>query len=122
MFMVGDRGVAHYLFSDTAAARVTLEAAGVEVGDRRETLVRRLDQGTPGELGMIARRMSEAGVNIEVIYSNHDNQLILVVDDLETGAEVSRSWAAARGRAHRGFFGATPETRRPAPGDPNTAP
>ena len=27
--------------------------------------------------------MAEAGVNIEVLYSDHDHQLILVVDDLE---------------------------------------
>jgi hypothetical protein len=38
--------------------------------------------------------MSAAGVNIEVMYSDHDNQLILVVDDVVAGAEISRSWSA----------------------------
>ncbi len=36
--------------------------------------------------------MAEAGVNIEVIYSDHLNQLILVVDDFEKGRAVSEMW------------------------------
>jgi hypothetical protein len=36
--------------------------------------------------------MAEAGVNIEVIYSDHQNQVILVVDDLEKGRAVSEAW------------------------------
>jgi len=36
--------------------------------------------------------MAEAGVNIEVIYSDHQNQLILVVDDFEKGQAVSEMW------------------------------
>jgi hypothetical protein len=36
--------------------------------------------------------MAEAGVNIEVLYSDHNHQLILVVDDLERGRAVSEEW------------------------------
>jgi len=36
--------------------------------------------------------MAEAGVNIETLYSDHDHQLILVVDDLEKGRAVSEAW------------------------------
>jgi hypothetical protein len=36
--------------------------------------------------------MADAGVNIEVIYSDHQNQLILVVDDPEKGRAVSEAW------------------------------
>lgn len=36
--------------------------------------------------------MADAGVNIEVQYSDHDNQLILVVDDIEKGRAVSEAW------------------------------
>jgi len=32
------------------------------------------------------------GVNIEVMYSDHYNQFILVVDDLEKGKAVSEQW------------------------------
>lgn len=37
--------------------------------------------------------LADAGVNIEVLYSGHDNQLILVVDDLKRGRAVSQRWA-----------------------------
>ncbi len=58
----------------------------------REVLVQKLNQDQPGQLGQISRLMAEAGVNIEVIYSDHQNQLILVVDDFEKGRAVSEMW------------------------------
>ena len=91
-FVVDGRGVAHFLFEDGAAARNALEAAGITVLEEREVLVQRLNQAQPGQLGKITRRMAEAGVNIEVLYSDHDHQLILVVDDVEKGRAVSASW------------------------------
>ena len=93
-FVVGGHGVAHFLFRDGAAARKALEAAGITVLAEREVLVQRLNQAQPGQLGKITRRMAEAGVNIEVLYSDHDHQLILVVDDFEKGREVSEKWAS----------------------------
>ncbi len=36
--------------------------------------------------------MAAAGVNIEVLYSDHDNQLIVVVDDVAAGQKVSQRW------------------------------
>jgi hypothetical protein len=90
----GRTGIAHFLFADGAAARNALEAAGIEVVADREVLVQRLDQARPGQLGSITRAMAEAGVNIEVLYSDHDHQLILVVDDLERGQQVSAAWMA----------------------------
>jgi hypothetical protein len=58
----------------------------------REVLVSRLKQGIPGQLGKLARRMAEAGVKIEVQYSDHNHQLILVVDNLARGRAVSEEW------------------------------
>lgn len=92
--VVNGQGVAHFLFKDGIAARNALEAAGITVLAEREVLVQRLNQSQPGQLGKITRRMAEAGVNIEVLYSDHDNHLILVVDDLEKGRAVSASWAS----------------------------
>jgi hypothetical protein len=86
-------GVAHFLFKDGAAAREALEAARIKVVAEREVVVQRLKQGVPGQLGKLTRRMADAGVNIEVLYSDHDHQLILVVDDLERGREVASRWA-----------------------------
>ena len=71
------------------AARSALEAAGITVLAVREVLVQRLRQDEPGQLGKISRRMAEAGVNIEVLYSDHANQLIMVVDNIEAGRRVS---------------------------------
>ncbi len=84
----------HFLFEDGEAARAALENIGIEVLDVREVLVQKLRQDIPGQLGMIARRMSDAGVNIEVVYSDHSNQLCLVVDDFEKGKAVSDAWQA----------------------------
>jgi hypothetical protein len=41
--------------------------------------------------------MADAGVNIEVLYSDHANQLILVVDDIEKGRAVAKAWASDAG-------------------------
>lgn len=95
-FAIDGSGLAHFLVSDATAARQALAAAGIEVLADREVLAQRLDQGTPGQLGKICRRMAEAGVNIEVLYSDHDNRLILVVDDLERGKRVSEAWTKER--------------------------
>ena len=92
-WVVGGVGVAHFLFEDGAAARRALEAAGIQVIEEREVLVQRLKQDVPGQLGLLTRRMAEAGVNIEVLYSDHEHQLILVVDDLARGKAVSEAWA-----------------------------
>ena len=91
-FVVDGRGIAHFLFEDGAAARKALEKKGIEVLEDRPVLIQRLKQDVPGQLGKIAGRMAEAGVNIEVMYSDHQNQLILVVDDFEKGRAVSEAW------------------------------
>jgi hypothetical protein len=95
-WVVAGAGIAHFLFEDGAAARKALEAAGIRVLEEREVLVQRLKQDVPGQLGLLTRRMAEAGVNIEVLYSDHDHQLILVVDDVARGREVSEAWASER--------------------------
>ena len=94
-FVVNGNGVAHFLFLDGVAARRALEAAGIHVVAEREVLVQRLNQAEPGQLGKISRLMAEAGVNIEVLYSDHNHQLILVVNDLEKGRAVSAAWTRA---------------------------
>ena len=84
----------HFLFDDGGEAQRALENAGIEVLSVRQVIVLKLIQDVPGQLGKIARRMSDAGVNIEVVYSDHANQLCMVVDDLETGKAVAEAWQA----------------------------
>lgn len=91
-WVVDGRGVAHFLFEDGAAARRALEAANIRVIAEREVVTLRLKQAVPGQLGQLTRRMAEAGVNIEVLYSDHDHQLILVVDDVVRARAVAEEW------------------------------
>lgn len=93
-WVVDGVGQMHFLFEDDEAARRALQDIGIEVANVREVLVQKLRQDVPGQLGKIARRMADAGVNIEVIYSDHANQLCLVVDDFEKGKAVSDAWQA----------------------------
>lgn len=95
-WVVGRDGVAHFLFDDGAAAQVALEAAGIRVVAVREVVIQRLRQDVPGQLGSLTRHMADAGVNIEVLYSDHANQLVLVVDDPTQGREVAAAWSASR--------------------------
>jgi hypothetical protein len=92
VFVANGVGVAHFLFTDGRAAREALENAGIRVIEENEVVTLRLRQDEPGQLGKVARRMAEAGVNIRVQYSDHDHQLILVVDDPERGRDVSAQW------------------------------
>jgi len=98
VFVANGTGIAHFLFADAAAARRALEAAGIRVVRENEVLVQKLRQDEPGQLGKISRRMASAGVNISVQYSDHDHNLILVVDDHARGAVVSNEWSGDVGR------------------------
>jgi hypothetical protein len=91
-WVVDGRGIAHFLVADGAAARAALESAGLHVLGVREVVTTRLRQDVPGQLGGLTRRMADAGVNIEVLYSDHDHQLILVVDDVERARAVAGAW------------------------------
>jgi hypothetical protein len=92
-WVVGDMGVAHFLFEDGDAARLALQDAGIRVLADREVVTARLKQDVPGQLGELTRRLAEAGVNIEVMYSDHDHQLILVVDSPDAAREAVRRFA-----------------------------
>ncbi len=92
-FLSGGTGVAHFLFDDGNAAREALEREGITVVAVRDVVIQKLRQDEAGQLGKLCRAMADAGVNIEVQYSDHSNQLILVVDDLEKAREVSAKWS-----------------------------
>jgi hypothetical protein len=96
-FVVAGKGIGHFLFADAAAARKALLAQSIAVLADRSVVVVRLKQEQPGQLGIITRLMAEAGVNIEAVYSDHQNQLILVVDDFEKGLAVSEKWKRSAG-------------------------
>jgi hypothetical protein len=78
----GGTGQVHLLFEDAAAARQALDGAGIAVSGEREALV--VDApNQPGELGRTARRLADAGVNIEAYYVSTGDRLVFCVDDVE---------------------------------------
>ncbi len=95
VFVENGVGVAHFLFEDGQAATQALRDAGITVDSYKKVLLQRLKQDVPGQLGKLTRQMADAGVNIEVMYSDHDHQLVLVVDKVELGEKVSAAWKEA---------------------------
>ena len=91
-WIVNGRAVAHFLFADGEAAKKALVDVGIRVVAVRDVIVQRLDQEAPGQLGKFIGMMADAGVIIEAQYSDHDNQLVLVVDDIEKATRVAASW------------------------------
>jgi hypothetical protein len=91
-FVFNGKGIAHFLVEDAERAKAALDSNGIRLLAIHDVLIQILKQDVPGQLGKICRCMEQAGVNILVQYSDHSNQLILVVDDLEKGRKVSGAW------------------------------
>jgi organic hydroperoxide reductase OsmC/OhrA len=93
-FVGGEACEVHFLVEDGERAAAAVREAGLEVLALRETVAQRLDQGRPGQLGRLARAMAEAGVNLEVVYSDHENRLIVCADDPDAARRVAAAWRA----------------------------
>jgi hypothetical protein len=86
--------IAHYLVDDGPAALAAVTAAGLGPAAVRDVVMTRLDQGTPGQLGALARMLGDAGANILVQYSDHAGNLVLLVADKHAAVcrDVIRRW------------------------------
>jgi hypothetical protein len=77
------RGVIHILVDDAAATRAALSDAGIEVAGERDVLVVEVED-RPGTMGDIARRIGNAGVNIELVYTTFGGvRLVLGAGDVD---------------------------------------
>lgn len=76
------KGELHLLVEDAAGARQTLEAKGLEIYAEREVLLVEAED-RPGMLGEVARKLADAGVNIELLYKSSQTKLVFGVDDLQ---------------------------------------
>ena len=81
-FPCAGEGVSHALVEDAAGARRALEEIGLEVRAERQVLVLEVED-RPGELGDIARRIANAGVNIDLAYLATNTRLVIGADDLD---------------------------------------
>ena len=78
-------GVVHILVEDETTTQWILEEAGFEVRAVREVLVIDIGNiiGKPGTGGKLARKIGNAGVNIDLIYLAENNRIVLGVDNLD---------------------------------------
>ncbi len=78
------RGIIHVLIADDVVDRAVdaLERAGMGIADRRDVLV--IDVANqPGSLGELARQLTAAGVNIELLYTTFGGvKIVIATDDL----------------------------------------
>jgi hypothetical protein len=82
------RGVIHILVDDAAGTRKALEDAGIEVGEERDVLVVEVED-RPGTMGEVARKLADAGVNVDLAYPTFGGvRLVLGVDDLDKAREA----------------------------------
>lgn len=72
----------HILVEDAAGARQALEASDFEVAGERDVLVLPIED-RPGALGALARRIADAGVNIDLVYVATGTRLVVGADDLQ---------------------------------------
>ncbi|MFL5791070.1 MAG: amino acid-binding protein [Actinomycetota bacterium] len=77
------RGIIHLCVQDGAAARKALEGAGITVSDEAEAILGDAVAGAsdPGVMGMMARQISNAGVNVKAAYIATNNRVVMVTDD-----------------------------------------
>ena len=92
VFSNREHSIAHFLIEEAEEAKQVLSREGITVVSINEVLIQKLRQDVPGQLGMFCRRMSNAGINIVTQYSDHSNQLILVVDKYKRALAVSEEW------------------------------
>jgi len=92
VFENGDFSIAHFLVEEADSAKIELEKAGIKVTKINEVIILKLRQDIPGQLGAFCKQLADAKVNILTQYSDHSNQLIIVVDNYEKGKEVSETW------------------------------
>jgi hypothetical protein len=91
-FRNGELLIAHFLVEEADRAKDALASVGINVTSINPVIIQKLRQDVPGQLGLFCRRLSDAGVEILVQYSDHSNQLIIVPDDLEKAMAVSAEW------------------------------
>jgi len=76
------KGVIHVLVADASKARRALEANHIDVVKETDVMVLTIED-QPGVLGNVARRLANAGVNLQLAYLATSTRLVVGADDLE---------------------------------------
>ncbi len=81
-------GVGHLLVEDAAGARRAIEGARGKVTAERDVLILEIED-KPGGLGERARRIANAGVNVDLIYLATRTRVVIGADDLEKARDAA---------------------------------
>lgn len=80
-FVCEGEGVYHVLVSDAERARRALIDSGFEIQAERQ-VVRVPVENRPGEAAKLLRRLADAHVNVGLLYTTLDGNIVLGSDDL----------------------------------------
>ncbi len=92
VFDNGKQSIAHFLVGEAERAKEVLSQVGIKVVKVNDVIVQKLRQDVSGQLGLFCRELADANVNILIQYSDHSNQLIVVVDNYKKAKKVSAKW------------------------------
>ena len=81
------KGILHILVDDASGARRALEAIGFNVISERDVFLHDTEDRS-GVLGEVARKIANAGVNVDLLYKATKTKLVLGVDNLEKAKAV----------------------------------
>ena len=85
--MPGERAQMHILVPHAEAAKHALATAGVTVTSERQVVVVEADD-RPGALGDLARRVAEAGVDLDLVYVATGTRVVFGAADIDKLREV----------------------------------
>jgi hypothetical protein len=100
-YVTDGRGVYHVLVRDAERARRALLNAGFEIQTERPVLVLPIEN-RPGEAARLLRRVADAKVNLDILYTTLDGQIVLGGDDVNAlrGAVLEGAGQPVGGEAH----------------------
>ena len=75
-YVVDGHGVYHVLVQDAERARRALMDSGFEIQAERTVVVMPIEN-RPGEAARLLRRVAEADVNLDILYTTLDGQIVL---------------------------------------------
>jgi len=81
-YVCDGRGVYHVLVDDLERARRALIDSGFEIEDERRVVVTPIEN-RPGAAAALLRRVADADVNIDLLYTTVDGRLVLGGPDVE---------------------------------------
>lgn len=81
-FPTGGKSYLHVLVEDVETARRIFLDNGIEVIQERQVLTVDMED-RPGTLGKVTRRISDAGVNIDMVYMGTNSRLVVAAFDLD---------------------------------------